>query len=68
MVSQRSITICESLSTEYKQLKKVLHIQFEGQYLPQYNVAFSVTGLILLWRIRYPAFNIIGVHFQWDEY
>ena len=48
--------------------QKVLHIQFEGQYLPQYNVAFAVTGLILLWKLGYPAFNIIGVHFQWDEY
>ena len=46
--------------------KTVLHIQFEGQYLPQYdvNLVFSVTGLILLWKLGYPAFNIIGVHFQ----
>ena len=32
--------------------------------MPQYNVVFSVTGLILLWKFGYPAFNIIGVHFQ----
>ena len=40
--------------------KKVWHIQFEGQYLPQYNVVFSVTGLILLWKLGYTAFNMKG--------
>ena len=35
------------------------------------NIAFSVTCLILLWKLGYPAShdpNIIGVQFQWDEY
>ena len=44
--------------------KKVLHIQFEGQYLPQYNVVLSVTGLILLWKFQYHwcTFSVGGMN------